>query len=655
MSVHISRSSLLKKLGLAVIVFGVVLFCYWPALHGSLLWDDPAHVPREEIQSWEGLRRIWTDFRATQQYYPVLFSAFWVEHRLWGDNTFGYHTVNVVLHSISCCLLALILRRLWSMPGATRLENTARVDGVAPGAEWIAALLFAVHPVCVESVAWITEQKNTLALVFYLLAALVYLGFCERRRPWLYVAASVLFLCALGAKTVTVTLPASLLVLVWWKRGGRLLWRSDVVPLLPWFFAAGAIGLITSWIERKIIGAEGAVFDLSWVERGFLAGRVVWFYLGKVFWPFDLMFFYPRWDVSTAWMSWSGYLLGEVGLTAALLLRWRQNPGLVAGWLLFLAALAPILGFFNVFFFQFSYVNDHFLYLGCLSPIALVCAGLWKFTAHPARAYRIGIQVLMAGVIGTLAFFSHRQSALYRDSETLFRATIARNPASWMAHHILGFTLAKAPDRHAEAIAEYEQAIRLNPDYPDPHMALGVELARLPGRRDDAIAEYERALKLRPFYAEAHNNLAVELAKQPGHLEEVLEHCKAAIRYKPDFAEAHANLGDALTKQSGQMPEAIQHYEIALRIKPSLSWVHCNLALCLTQTPGRESDAIAHFKSALQLKPDFAEAHNGLAIVYVRQGQLDQARAEWEAALRLDPSYETARRNLRRLEQMMAR
>ena len=161
---------------MVLLIFGLVLFCYWPALRGAILWDDPAHVPRPELQSWQGLGRIWTDIHATQQYYPVLFSAFWVEHRLWGDNTLGYHLVNVVFHTLSCCLLALLLRRLWG-PAPTGESSVVPV-----GAEWFAAALFAVHPVCVESVAWITEQKNTLSLVFYLLAAFVYLDFAERRQ-----------------------------------------------------------------------------------------------------------------------------------------------------------------------------------------------------------------------------------------------------------------------------------------------------------------------------------------------------------------------------------------------------------------------------------------------------------------------------------------
>ena len=651
MLVHNPRWPHLKVWGQVALIFGLVLAIYWPALPGSLLWDDIAHVPRPELRTWAGLGRIWTDLHATQQYYPVLFTAFWIEHRLWGDATLGYHLVNVLLHATSCCLLALVLRRLWAAPTAAGPPGPAAGSVVPAGTEWFAALLFAVHPICVESVAWITEQKNTLSLFFYLLAGFTYLKFAERRRLGWYALASGLLLLALGSKTVTVTLPAALLVVGWWRQG-RLFWRRDVLPLIPWFLMSAAAGLLTSWVERKVIGAEGATFDLSFVERVFLAGRVVWFYLGKLVWPAELMFFYPRWDVPAAGAGWIGYLAALAGLTAGLWGIRRRTRGPLAAWLLFVGGLSPVLGFFNVFFFEFSYVNDHFPYLACLSLVATAAAGANLALAETSGWFRLAGRIGCGVILATLAVLAHRQSALYRDNETLLRASLAKNPASWMAHDILGFTLAKALDRHAEATAEYEEALRLNPAYPDAHLGLAVELARLPDRKSEAIAHYEQALQLRPIYAEAHNGLAVELAKLPGRTTEVQAHLAAALAIKPDFAEAHANLADTFVKMAGRQPEAIAHYEEALRLKPNLAWVHCNLAHCLSRIPGHEAEAIAHYGEALRFKPDFPEAHNGLAIVYVQQGQLTQARAEWEAALQLDPNYETARRNLRLLEQM---
>jgi hypothetical protein len=242
---------------------------YWPALQGALLWDDERHVTRPDLQSLHGLWRIWSELGASQQYYPVLHSAFWIEHCIWGDSVLGYHLVNVLLHSVSAYLVMRIMRRL-SLPGA-----------------WLGGLIFALHPVCVEAAAWISEQKSTLSAVFYLAAALVYLDFAQldnygldyhdtrgKRRYWL---AAALFVLALASKSVTATLPAVLLVIIWWRRG-RLEWKRDVLPLLPWFAVGAPAGLFTAWVERTIIGANGAVFALTLPQRFLLAGRVIWFY-----------------------------------------------------------------------------------------------------------------------------------------------------------------------------------------------------------------------------------------------------------------------------------------------------------------------------------------------------------------------------------------
>lgn len=255
----------------AVVLFVVVFLAYLPAWHGGFIWDDDAHVTRPKLRCWEGLFRIWFEPGATQQYYPLVHGTFWLEHWLWGDDPTGYHLVNLALHAGSAFLVALILRRL-AVPGA-----------------FLAAVVFALHPVHVESVAWITEMKNTLSAVFYLSAMLCYLRFDENRGGRWYAAALGLFLLALLSKTVTATLPAALLVIFWWRRG-RLDWRSDVLPLAPFLLLGAVSGLFTAWVERTINGAEGAEFQFSLVERCLIAGRAIWFYLGKLLWPADLIF-----------------------------------------------------------------------------------------------------------------------------------------------------------------------------------------------------------------------------------------------------------------------------------------------------------------------------------------------------------------------------
>ncbi|HVW07984.1 MAG TPA: hypothetical protein VHC90_05350 [Bryobacteraceae bacterium] len=258
-----------------------VLIAYQPAWHGARIWDDDAHITRPELRSWGGLWRIWFELGATQQYYPLAHSAFWTEAQLWGDHLLGYHLVNIGLHALSSFLIIIILRRL-SVSGAL-----------------LAGVVFALHPIQVESVAWISELKNTLSGVFYFGALLAYISFDRRRRRAPYLVAALLFILALLTKSVTATLPLGLLVIFWWKRG-TLFWRRDVMPLLPFFAVATTAGFFTSWAERSLIGAQGAGFDFSAIDRLLIAGRAFLFYLQQLLLPVDLIFIYPRWNLDTA-------------------------------------------------------------------------------------------------------------------------------------------------------------------------------------------------------------------------------------------------------------------------------------------------------------------------------------------------------------------
>jgi tetratricopeptide (TPR) repeat protein len=564
-----SAGGRLKQGAMVLLVFGLVLACYWPALRGGRLWDDKGHITRPDLQSWSGLLRIWTDVHATQQYYPVLHSAFWVEHCLWGDATIGYHLLNVFLHATSCCLVAFILRRLW---GSRAGGSPAAV--VPPGTEWLAALIFAAHPVCVESVAWIAEQKNTLSLVFYLLAVLAYLNFDERRRWASYALASGLFLLALGTKTVTATLPAALLVILWWRKG-RLSWRRDVAPLSLWFVLAMAAGLVTAWVERNLIGAEGPSFDLPIGQRLLLPGRVIWFYLGKLFWPSGLIFIYPHWNLAADAAEWYGWLAAALAVTAALWLIRRRSRGPLAGWLFFVGSLAPALGFFNVYPFIYSYVADHFQYLASLGIIVTVAAGIGGFLGRappPVRAVGVALCGLL---VGTLAVLANRQSASYRDVVTLYRETLARNPACWMAYNNLGVELA-ADGHKAEAITLYEQALRINSNYAEVHNNLAFELEKLPGRGWEALSHYEQALQIKPDYVTAHLNMAEFLARLPGREPEAIVHYEAALRLRPDDAAAHNNLAIIYARE-GRFDDARKQWELALSLKPNDESIRGNL------------------------------------------------------------------------------
>ena len=616
-----------------MLLTGLVLLIYGPALHGGILWDDEAHLTRVGMQSWAGLRRIWFELGATQQYYPILHSAFWLEHRVWGDALIGYHLVNVLWHVTGACLLVGVLRRL-RLPGA-----------------WLAAFIFALHPVHVESVAWITEQKNTLSLLFYLLAALAYQRFDRDRRGAAYAWATFFFVLALLTKTVTATLPAALLVVFWWQRG-RLDWRRDVLPLLPWFVLGAAGGLFTAWVERTLIGAEGAEFNLDVLQRVLLAGRVVGFYLGKLLWPADLMFTYPRWTVdATALWQWL-FPLGLLALTLGLGWWSRRGRGPLAGWLIFGGTLFPVLGFFNVFPFIFSYVADHFQYLASLGIIVPVSAGLAGALARAAKPpWRRAGQGLLIGLVAVLAGLSWRQSWMYRDSETLYRTTLARNPTSWMAHNNLGNILKVTPAGRPNAIRHFETALKLNPNSWQVHLNLAMQLGET-GRREEAFAHFERSLQLKPRNEEAHYNFGYYLVNVPGRLSESIAHLETALRLRPNYAKAHNSLGAALLKIPARRAEAVAHFEEAVRLSPGLADARFILAIALLRQPGRLPDAIRNFEALLKLQPDDAEAHNrlGEALLLAGRGS-EEARAHFEAALRLQPDYRAARDNLAKLTQ----
>ena len=629
---------------MCALIFCATLLAYFPAFRGGFIWDDAGHVTRPELRSLQGLGRIWFEVGATQQYYPFLHTAFWLEHRLWGDSPLGYHVLNVLLHAAAACLLGAALRRL--INGGTSPSTPLRAfdsEKVAAGherrryagVEWLAALLFALHPVCVESVAWIAEQKNTLSTVLYLCAALAYLHFDEHRRGRGYALATGWFLLALLTKTVTATLPAALLVVFWWRRG-RLSWRRDVLPLLPWFALSAAAGWLTAWVERALIGAQGADFALTSVQRCLLAGRVIWFYLGKLLWPANLIFIYPRWTVNAAEAGQWIFPLGVLALLAAL--WWWRRRGLLAGMLFFMGTLFPALGFINVYPFIYSFVADHFQYLACAGILTPVAAGLMLVMARLPRWGGRALAGFLLVVLGTLTW---RQNGMYRDVFTLYQTTIERNPACSMAYNNLAEALASA-GRAGEAIPHLEQALKLRPDFPEAENNLGDDL-RLLGRPQEAIAHLEHALRLQPGFSEAHNNLGAALM-MTGRSSEGIAEFSQALKLKPYYAVARFNLGLAKAN-AGRTAEAIADFAEAVRLDPAYAEAELNWGIGLTLS-GRFPGAIAHFERALQLEPNSPDAHNSYGRALAGADRLDEAIVQYEQALRLASDFAEAHLNL---------
>jgi tetratricopeptide (TPR) repeat protein len=613
-----------RRAGWAVAaILGATLAAYFPALKAGFIWDDDGFVTRAGLRSWQGLWRIWFEPGATEQYYPVLHSVFWLEHGLWGEAALGYHWANIVLHAAAACLFVLVLRRLWGV------GKEARVP--AAGA-WLAGMLFALHPVCVESVAWITEQKNTLSTVFYLLAALAYLRFDEpregRRGLTSYWLATGWFILALLSKTVTVTLPAALLVVGWWRRG-RLSWRRDGVPLAPWLALSAAAGLVTVWVERTFIGAQGAAFALGFTSRWLLVGRQIWFYMGKLVWPANLIFIYPRWRMEAAAWWQGGYLLGVVALTAALWWWRRRSRAPLAAWLFFVGSLFPTLGFFNVYAFIFSYVADHWTYLASLGAFALAAAGLARaLAAAPVAIARAGRMLVLLGLTG-LGVLTWRQCRMYRNAETLYRATLDRNSSCWMAHNNLGAILTRS-DRAAEALEQFDAALPLAPPFAEIQFNRGDALVML-GRLPEAVWAYEAAIRLQPAYAAAHANLGHALLAM-GRLGGAILHYEQALRFHPDDADSEANLGYALA-HTDRLPEAVFHYERALALRPGFPEAHNNLGTALARL-GRLPEAIVEFREAVRLKPDNPDNHRNLGFALRDLGKDEEAAAQFEAAAR---------------------
>lgn len=617
---------------------GAVILCFSSALPGDFLWDDDLHITANPtIIGPLGLKEIWTT--AAANYFPLVLTNFWVQHALWGLNPFVYHVVTLLFHALAAVLLWRVLVRL-----------------NARGA-WLGAALWALHPVQVESVAWICELKNTQSAVFFLGAIGFYLkwlqpeGNRERGRAgvlplaharstanFAYAGALGCALLAILSKPSTVPLPVVLALCAWWQRG-RLAWR-DLFPLVPFFILSfGAAGW-TIWEQRVNSGAQGAAWAQTWPERFVIAGRAVWFYIGKLAWPADLIFIYPRWEIAATPLGLAPF---AAVLAVVAGLWWARSGALRPAFfaaIYFGALLFPVLGFFSIYFFRYSFVGDHFQYLASMGPLALAGSGIAvALDRWPAALVRMR-PVLPALLIGGLGSLTWRESAVYLSSETLWRATLARNPAASMAWFNLGSVLLKE-GRHDEAIACLREGLRLRPDDAPGYNDLGCELVVV-GRAEEALPIFARALELRPGYAEVHNNLGNAL-RSLGRVDEAVASYERALQLKPDYAEAHNNLGCELAAK-GRGTEAIHHLEQAVRLNPVNSTNYNNLGNALRDA-GRSDAAIASYGRALELKPDFAEAHANLGRALMAAGRGPEAWERYALAARWAPESAKIRRD----------
>jgi protein O-mannosyl-transferase len=567
------------------------ILAYRPAWHGGFLWDDDAYVTNNELLTApDGLQRIWFSFDSPSQYFPLVYTTFRIERALWGLNPAGYHVVNVLLHVANALLVWRLLARL-RVPGA-----------------WLAGAIFALHPVQVESVAWITERKNVLMGFFFLLTLLTWVEFLDQQttRCWrLYLLALALYALALLSKTTACTLPAALLLILWLQK--RPITKGRLVQVVPFVVLGIAMGLLTVWWERYHQGTRGPLFALGPIERILIAGRAVWFYLGKLFWPSNLTFIYPRWMVSPTHPLEYAWLAALGGLCAAISFARRYvGRSLEVAALFFVATLSPVLGFIMLYTFRYTFVADHYQYLASIGPIALASAGITTLAASfkESRHFIFGAAVC---ILAALTMFTWRQSTIYADIEALWRTTIARNPDCWMAHNNLGIVLSQK------------------------------------GEIDEAIAHYRKTLEMSPDFADADYNLGNALL-QKGEVDAAIVHCQRAVTIQPNDPEAQVALGNALF-QKGLIDESIVHYEKALAIRPYYVTAHYNLGSAFLKK-GEIDEAIFHCRAVLSTQPEHADAHTILASAFLQKGEIGTAIEQYKKTLEIVPRSVPALNNL---------
>ncbi len=569
-----------KWVAAAAIVL-ITAAAYWPVLKAGFIWDDDDHLTRNPcIIGPLGFKEIWTSIRAF--YYPLVLTTFWLLHKLVALNPLPYHALNVLIHAGSALLLWRVLQLL-DVRGA-----------------WLGAALWAVHPVMVQSVAWITELKNTQSCFFYLMSILFFLKAdgnetSRQRWKWCFGLSLLSFVMAITSKPSTAMLPVVLALCLWWRRR-QFRWR-DLAGLVPFLLISAAASAWTIWEQKFHSGALGTTWAQTWPQRLAIAGYDVWFYLAKLLWPHPLIFIYPRWKIDTRNLAVFLPLLAVV--TGMLLLWWKRNGPLRSvffGASYFLVSLFPLLGFFNVYFFSYSYVSDHFQYLASMGLAALAGAALSRSP-----------QIICLALLGIFGLLTWHQTQIYRDPEALWYDTIAKNPRCGMAHNNLGVVL-KDRGHVSEAMLEYREAIKIDPDNAGAHNNLGNALVKI-GQVEEAIAEYQTGLRIEPAFAEGYDNLGNAFL-QKGQLNEAIACFQKTCELKPNYAEARNDLGNALLIK-GEVDQAIVHYQQALEIKPDYAEVEYNLGVALRQR-GEIEQAVAHFEKALRLKPNFEEAKKQL-------------------------------------------
>lgn len=613
----------------------VAFVAYIPAIRGGFIWDDDAYVTANlTLRDLPGLARIWTSPLSIPQYYPLVHTTFWLEYHLWQLWPAGYHFDNVMLHIAGAFVLFALLRQQ-NVPGAM-----------------LAAILFMLHPVHVESVAWVTERKNVLSGLLYLLSMYSYLKWAARRpregQSWatrnsLYFLSLVLFVAALLSKSVTASMPAAILLVIWWKRDLR---RSDVWPLVPFFVLGIGMGQITSYLERTHVGASGPEWSWTFLERCFIAGRALWIYAEKLAFPFGLSFIYPRWSLGrndpVSYLFPILCVIVPVALWSGRKL-WGRGPLVCV--LLFAGTLFPALGFVNVFPMRYSFVADHFQYLASIGLIV----GFAYLAQRASRPLPAAARIAGAAVLCiALSVLTWQRSTVLADAVVLWKDTIQKNPSNWLAPCKLGIELVKR-GRSKEAEQYLRKAVELNPTAGDTHAALAWWLAQ-PGRDrlKEAEGELREALRIEPTYSAAHVDLADVLYRQDRFAEAIPELKLAAA--SNGLSSTYSKLGFCL-EQCGRFDEAIGSYREAINRAGGAPDpdAYFSLGNCLLKI-GSAQDAIESYQNAISIRPKDPDYLTAVGNAFLRVNDRGGAFKAFARALSIQPENVEARDGMKRAQ-----
>ena len=601
---------------LALVALGLlVVVSYLPAmLWGGFVWDDNIFTNAESVRDISGLWQIWFSPGAIENeahYWPLVYTTFWLEHKLWGFDPTGYHIVNVLLHLANVLLLWHLLRRL-AVPGA-----------------WMVAAVFAVHPLHVESVAWVIERKDVLSGLFFLAAVLAWMRFVEQPSRGWYAGSLVLYVAGMLSKSIVVTLPVSLLIWHWWKQGRVT--STDLLRLVPF----GVVGLVIAVGDLSFYrSVDAGALGYSLTERMLIAARALWFYMGKLLWPSDLAVIYPLWDIHVADpLAWR-YPLAAVALTVSL---WYFRPqfgrGPLAGVLFFAVILSPVLGFVDHEYMEYAFVADRFQYLAGIGIMAVVIGAIAYGVRCLSSLWHKGALGVAGMVLAVLGVLTWRQASIYRDDETLNRHIIALNPQARNAHLGLGVALYKQA-RYEEALEAIRVAVEQTPDFSKAHVNLSAILYEL-GRYEEALEAIRVAVEQTPDFSEAHANLGAILHELGRH-EEAETHLRRAIALNPQIQGGHLGLGVALYEQE-RYEEALEAIRVAVEQTPDFSEAHANLGAILHEL-GRYEEAETHLSRALALKPQEVALSQKLAEMFMQKARYKEAIDVLAQAAALDPA-----------------